>query len=230
MKKLLYIGLVLLLSGCYVDTKTIPQPLDYDFEYNGIAYNILTNSYNHYEVSVTASTKPNTYSGAIVIPSKVSYKGEYYTVDEIGYEAFYESSVYEITLPSSITEVQEYAFQYSQLKNLIISDSDLPLEVTYGFSDTPIETAYIGRSVSGIWENSTLNKLTLGESVKRFSIKLNQPLEIYSLSKVPPVLNIEAPEEVFNNSVVYVPAAAITDYEDSDSWKQFKIILVNEDK
>lgn len=219
---------VFLLSSCIVDTKTVYQKLEYDFESNGLAFNVLKNSYNNEEVEVTASTKPSSYSGSIIIPSEVTYNGTDYTVLEIGYRAFYESAVYEITIPPSIEEVQEYAFEKSNLKNLIIKDDSFPLAVTHAFYDAPIETAYIGRSISGLWENKTLNEITLGKEVKRFSIILHQPLKITCNSEIPPVINIEAPEEVFNNSIVYVPGNSMETYATDKYWRDFKIILASE--
>ena len=53
----------------------------------------------------------NVYSGDIVIPSSVEYKGNQYPVTSIGSSAFSEcSSLTSITIPSSVTSIGDYAF------------------------------------------------------------------------------------------------------------------------
>lgn len=44
------------------------------------------------------------------------------------------------------------------------------------------------------------------------------------------MLNVEADEEVFKNSIVYVPGTAIQDYMANEYWKQFEIILTNDNR
>ena len=52
-----------------------------------------------------------TYSGVINIPSSVSYGGEDYIVKYIGGNAFKESAVTKVTIPSSVTHILNNAFQ-----------------------------------------------------------------------------------------------------------------------
>lgn len=61
------------------------------------------------------------YSGQIVIPEKVEYGGERLTVVAIAERAFEYSEVTEVSLPSTLTSIGAYAFQYStQLRQLVI--------------------------------------------------------------------------------------------------------------
>ena len=75
------------------------------FEYNGIYYNVTSDS----TVSVVSgSTK---YSGDISLPSSLIYNGTTYSVTSIGYEAFY--NCYELTnisIPNSIISIDNQAF------------------------------------------------------------------------------------------------------------------------
>ena len=53
------------------------------------------------------------YSGAVVIPESVKYKGVSYAVTSIGDYAFqYCSGLTSVTIPNSVTSIGDYAFQY----------------------------------------------------------------------------------------------------------------------
>ncbi len=75
----------------------------YDFEADGIYYNVTD------ETNKTVEVTSGSYSGKITIPSSVAA----YSVTSIGYAAFYYcSGLTEITIPSSITEIDSEAFNY----------------------------------------------------------------------------------------------------------------------
>lgn len=82
----------------------------YDFEVDGIYYNILSDQST---VEVTyRNTNYDAYIGEIIIPSEVSYNGNTYTVTGIGYRAFYKcSSVTAITIPPTVNKIGLYAFE-----------------------------------------------------------------------------------------------------------------------
>ena len=65
------------------------------------------------------------YSGDIVIPEKVIYNGEKYTVTSIGNNAFHNCrNLTSITIPNSVTSIGELAFwNCSNLTNITIPNS-----------------------------------------------------------------------------------------------------------
>ncbi|MDD6140472.1 MAG: leucine-rich repeat domain-containing protein [Bacteroidales bacterium] len=80
----------------------------YDFEADGIYYNINSNSET---VSVTYKGFDNdSYVGDIDIPSKVTYNSKTYTVTEIGERAFQRSSIISVIISNSVTKICEHAF------------------------------------------------------------------------------------------------------------------------
>ena len=63
---------------------TLPA-LAYDFEVNGIYYNVIDETSKTVEVT----SGDNKYSGSITIPTSVTHNGISYSVTEIGEEAFW---------------------------------------------------------------------------------------------------------------------------------------------
>jgi hypothetical protein len=80
----------------------------YDFESNGIYYNITSADDKTVEVTTISY---NYYSGDVVIPEKVTCLDTEYTVTAIGDITFaFCSSLTSIELPSSLTKIGNYAF------------------------------------------------------------------------------------------------------------------------
>jgi len=79
----------------------------YDFEVNGFYYNIISTA------DLTAEfTSPtgNTYSGNVIIPSNVTYKGRTFTVVSIS-RAFADcNNITSVTIPNSVTNIGDLAF------------------------------------------------------------------------------------------------------------------------
>ena len=99
MKKLLLIVCATILS--------LPSLWAYDFEVDGIYYNI-----NGTEATVTyRDSRYNSYSGDVVIQSTVLHNDVTYNVTSIGDNAFYSCrGLNSITIPENVTTIGENAF------------------------------------------------------------------------------------------------------------------------
>ena len=96
------------------------------FEVDGIYYNYLDR--NNVEVTYCGDSYEsykNEYSGAVIIPSTVTYNGTTYSVTSIGDNAFYNCrSLTSITIPNSVTSIGSGAFYYcSSLTSIVIPNS-----------------------------------------------------------------------------------------------------------
>lgn len=101
MKKML--GLAAVLSVCV-------NASAYDFEADGMFYNILSQDDKTVEVTYR-DTEYNSYSGDVAIPEQVTYNNETYRVTTIGHFAFNScSELTSIAIPSSITLIDDGAF------------------------------------------------------------------------------------------------------------------------
>lgn len=104
----------------------------YDFEYNGLCYNITSEWYRSVEVTYLHYDYENySYvSGNIEIPKKIQYNDKEYTVRAIGELAFcYCSSLTSVTIPYSVTSIGKYAFySCSGLTKIVVSNSVTSIE------------------------------------------------------------------------------------------------------
>ena len=89
------------------------------FMVEGVCYEVINTSNSTCRVV----KKELLYSGDIIIPSSVSYKGRRYKVVEIGKEAFALSNVRRITIPNSLKTIGDHAFWGTDIDTLSISGS-----------------------------------------------------------------------------------------------------------
>lgn len=87
----------------------------YDFEYNDLYYNIISEEDRTVEVAYLANNFDNEYyvKGSLIIPEWVTYEGKTYMVASIGEHAFdHCSSLTSIEIPNSVTSIGSSAFGY----------------------------------------------------------------------------------------------------------------------
>lgn len=146
----------------------------YDFEVDGIYYNIISAS----DLTVGVTFGENKYSGEVIIPSSITYQSRTLDVVSIQRSAFYEChKLTSVTIPNSITNIESWAFEYSKLesvtipnsvinigdrafpeslKNLHIEDGTSTLTMGYGYNIPPdglftnclLENVYLGRNLN----------------------------------------------------------------------------------
>ena len=148
--KNLYIKLCLLaLSAFFVQSLHA-----YDFEVDGIYYNITSSADKTVEVTYK-NTSSNSYSGNISIPSTVYYSSTTYTVISINNYAFkYCMGLTSVTIPSSVTSIGHETFRgCTGLTSISIPSSVTSIDAYafYGCSgltsiSIPSSVTYIGSS------------------------------------------------------------------------------------
>ena len=91
-----------------------------EVEINGIKYDINTETQ-----TAEVIANDNKYSGDIVIPSKIEYQGVFYSVTEIGANAFKRcTGLTSVIIPNSVTIIGEDAFyRCTGLTSIDIPDS-----------------------------------------------------------------------------------------------------------
>ena len=84
----------------------------YDFEVNGIYYNILSSENKTVEVTYSGSKDgtTSTYSGFVVLFPSVAYDGNTYSVKTIGEYAFYKDDITRVIISNGVTSIGGYAF------------------------------------------------------------------------------------------------------------------------
>lgn len=128
--------------------------LAYDFEVNGLYYNVVSLENLTCEVS-SPNEKDIKYSGIINIPSEVDYKGKKLDVIGIGNSAFYDcENLKEVLLPESITSIGSNAFE--SCYNL--EQVNLPASISY-LGECAFENC---RKLSSVIIPTSLTKLTSG--------------------------------------------------------------------
>ncbi len=80
----------------------------YDFEVDGIYYNIISST----DLTVGVTYGEKKYSGEIIIPSNITYQSRTLNVVSIQDSAFYKCrELTSVTIPNSITSIGKYAFE-----------------------------------------------------------------------------------------------------------------------
>ena len=159
----------------------------YDFEVDGIYYNII--SATDFTAEVTSGDID--YSGEVIIPSTVNYNSRTITVTRIGnyafkncdelisvtisdnitsieYGAFYGcSAIISITIPGHVTSIKDYAFNgCSSLKHLYMEDANTYLELGNNCDEQLDFYGNIEIHAKGMFYDCPLETLYLGRNLK----------------------------------------------------------------
>ena len=140
----------------------------YDFEVDGIYYNILSEE----EKTVEVTSGENNYTGAVTIPESIIYNNTNYNVTSIEEGAFYDCySLISIEIPGSITSIGKSAFYYCEgLTSIEIPDNVTNIgDETFAFCKS-LTSVTIPNSVTAIGQStfygcSSLTSITIPNSV-----------------------------------------------------------------
>ena len=106
----------------------------YDFEVDGIYYNITDKSTQKVEVTYKSVTR--SYSGSVEIPNSVVYGGDTYDVIAIGNMAFQQcTDLTSIVIPESVTSIAALAFNQCKKLESIIIPGNVNFIGRYAFQD-----------------------------------------------------------------------------------------------
>ena len=140
----------------------------YDFQVDGIYYNVI--DFNDLTCKIVPGD--NVYTGEIKIPSQITFKDRTFLVTEISDDAFTNSDITSITIPNTIKQINNIAFdECSKLKEFTIEDGENYL---FFFNNSTnrtyyhLETLYLGRNISFTYSPfvlSYLSKLTISNYV-----------------------------------------------------------------
>lgn len=131
------------------------------FEVNGINYYILN------ATDVEVISKISCYEGNVVIPSTVDYMSDTYNVTVIGYEAFKTCNITNITLPNSITKIEDYVFRDCRnIKTITIPNSVTSIGYGAFLYCTIMETVNIPDGIT------TIDRFTFGSCNALVSISI----------------------------------------------------------
>lgn len=236
MKQILQIlGMIMMLLMSFLPASS------YDFEVDGIYYNILSLEDLTCEVTYNADNKSTaylnfgnrslslsypSYSGDVIIPSKVNYKGRTLSVTGIGFYAFLNcTGLKALTLPGSITQIKEVytgengnagAFDYCKIETLTVGnaytlkmfDQSYAYPAGYETKDN-LKSLILSDDFSG-----TIS-VDFSDYKKLVSIRSNA-LEVPTFSDTTHFTN-----EQFLNTNVWVPENIFSLYQSAEIWKTF---------
>ena len=112
------------------DVRTPIRPDSYDIEVDGLYYKITSIS----DLTVALVGGEGVYKDSIVIPSELEYRGKKLKVTSIGYKAFFNSNVTNVTIGENVKEIGQFAFSKSAISKIVIPSSVISLEA-YPFED-----------------------------------------------------------------------------------------------
>ena len=152
------------------------------------------------------------YSGAVDIPSSVTYKGEPYSVTSIDDEAFDGCfGLTSISIPNSVTYIGAFAFNQCGTTSFTIPNSIKTIGER-AFSESELVSVTIGSGVRSIGEEAFAQCLNLETVISLIA----NPFEISE--------SVFFWEGRFTRATLYVPKGSKVKYEVTPAWKLFQTI------
>ena len=133
------------------------KALAYDAKVGDIYYyfsgtNATVTYYEYYKYGTSNKTA---YSGAVIIPSSVTYKGKEYSVTSIGSSAFAScSGLTSVTIPNSVKSISAYAFYGCTGLTAVTIPNSVTSIGDYTFYNTRLKSVTIGTGVLSIGTNA----------------------------------------------------------------------------
>ena len=196
----------LILTAVFVD-----RMYAYNFEVDGIYYNIYSSENN--TVSVT-NNNYNSYSGSITIPDKVTNNQKEYSVTSIGDDAFFGcTGLTSITIPNSVTSIGARAFYGCtgltsiDIPNSVTSIGDYAFYGCAGLTSINIPNSVTSIGTGAFSGCTSLDKVYVFWDRPLQIVKQNSPFDINALGYI--------------ISTLYVPEGKRRIYEVSEIWCYF---------
>jgi hypothetical protein len=201
----------------------------YDFEANGIYYNIT--SKENKTVEVTSGIID--YFGDVIVPEKVTYSDTEYTVISIGVSAFrWCESLTSIELPASLKTIGESAFLWCKS----LTSIELPASLkTIGneafYKCTSLKSIELPTSLTEIGESAfygctSLTSIDLPASVTSIcgrAFKGCTSVDFITCERTTPPTIESSTFEDDNILAIYVPSKSVDAYKRANVWKEYYI-------
>ena len=210
----------------------------YDFEKDGIFYNITSNNPATVEVTCMNSDH-HSYSGEVNIPATVEHGGKTYTVTAIGSRAFQEcEGLTSVTMPNTITTIADYAFyRCTGLTDVIIPNSvqtigDNAFWICMGITEVVIPSSVQTIGNMAFRNCSALERIEIGENVTSIGATCflyNRVLtEIICRAATPPTVSNTADFFSNYNATLRVPYGSHEAYSNTAPWNELANIVSEE--
>lgn len=201
----------------------------YDFEENGIYYNI-TGS-NTVEVTYH-DTQYNSYSGNVTVPETVTHDGTTYTVTGIGEKAFMGcQSLAFVSIPATVTYIGEQAFGNSGISSVFIPEGvtaipNFVFQNCYNLTNVILPESLQSIGLSAFENCRNLSELTIPQNVTSIS---NMAFHLCSslirltcrATNPPQIQSATFDQWHYETTIVIVPWNSRWDYKEAPYWENF---------
>jgi hypothetical protein len=166
------------------------------------------------KVQAIVMVQPSALSGDITIPEKVTYDNVTYTVNDMVYEAFDEIPIQRISLPNSISSIEDNCFRECTGLTSITFPNSLTSLGTYCFFDcTSLTNVTLPYSITSIGEECFRNCTNLMKVTCQWKSLDDIPISINTFYNIP------------SEATLYVPKGTTDLYKTKEPWKRFKYIV-----